>query len=289
MSADFSTESLLYKTLLQDGWLIASTSYRRNGYIIDDAVEDMELLRQHVIAVYGEPKRIFLEGVSMGGDIVVLLAEKHQEQYAGVLSCGAALVFAPKKYSFAPALPVLFLCTQDEIADKREYVASAKGAPVCPVLWFVKRDGHCRFNDQEELAAFRGLLAFADTGKCDTEKDITIEVPPPPSTAVFANGAAGATIVKISTDAGSLDTAFVKADFDRLGIKPGAHFNLTYQNKTVSVLFGVSYSDVPDGDWIAFVKADGWVRIARNWANANEILGSKVGDTLTITPQPATK
>ncbi|HEY3377162.1 MAG TPA: SAM hydroxide adenosyltransferase [Armatimonadota bacterium] len=289
LSADFSTETLLFKTLLQDGWLIASTSYRRNGYIIDDALEDIDLLRKHVIATYGQPKRILLVGGSMGGDIVVLLAERHPDQYAGALSEGAALVFAPKKYTFAPSVPILFLCTPDEIADKRDYIAKAKATPLCPVLWYVKREGHCRFNDQEELAAFRGLLSFADSGKCNTEKDITVEVPPPPSTAIFADGAAKANISKIYANSGSLDTALVKADFDKLGIKRGTRFNLTCQQTTVSVLYGVSYSDVPTGDWIAFVMTDGYVRIARNWANANEVLKGKVGDAFTIAAPPATQ
>ena len=180
LSADFSVDSLLNASLLKEGWLIAATSYRRNGYIIDDAVADMEQLRQYIIEKYGQPKRIFLEGGSMGGDIVVLLAERYPGNYSGVLSAGAALVFAPQKYTFAPVVPILFLCTPDEIADKREYVAKAKDAPVPPVLWYVTREGHCRFNDQEEQVAFRGLLAFVEKGKSETEKDITIETPPRP-------------------------------------------------------------------------------------------------------------
>jgi len=284
LSADFSADSPLITGLLKDGWLIAATSYRRNGYIIDDAVADMEGLRQHVIEKYGQPKRVFLEGGSMGGDIVVLLAERYPDHYAGALSAGAALAFAPKKYTFAPTIPILFLCTPDEIADKREYVAKAKAAPVPPVLWSVKREGHCRFNEQEEQAAFRGLLAFADSGKAETEKDITVELPPPPSTALFENGAATAAIKKIYQPSGSLFTAFVKADFDKLGIKRGTRFTLTSGEKTVAVLYGNNYSDVPTGGWIAFVQEDGYLRIARNWASANEILGCKEGESLTIIP-----
>ena len=45
LTADFSMDDPFARTLLDEGWLIASTSYRRNGLIIDEAVEDIGLPR----------------------------------------------------------------------------------------------------------------------------------------------------------------------------------------------------------------------------------------------------
>ena len=77
--------------------------------------------------------------------------------------------------------------------------------------------------------------------------------------------------------AGSLATAFVKADFDKLDIKRGTRFSLTAGEKTVSVLYGNNYNDVPNGDWIAFIQEDGYLRIARNWRVPMKFWGVKMG------------
>jgi pimeloyl-ACP methyl ester carboxylesterase len=56
-----------------------------------DAIIDINNLRAYVTEKYGEPKFSVLEGESMGGHIVCLVAERHSELYQGVFSVGAAL------------------------------------------------------------------------------------------------------------------------------------------------------------------------------------------------------
>src|SRR5258707_4017357 len=39
--ADLFPEHLAYRALLDEGWIIAKTSYRRNGVIVADAIKDL--------------------------------------------------------------------------------------------------------------------------------------------------------------------------------------------------------------------------------------------------------
>lgn len=67
-------------SLLERGWLVAATSYRRDGVIIRDAMEDIDNLRAEVVRRFGEPDCVILEGRSMGGAICTLLAERERKR-----------------------------------------------------------------------------------------------------------------------------------------------------------------------------------------------------------------
>jgi len=65
-------------SLLEHGWLVAATSYRRDGVIIRDAMQDVDNLRAEIARRFGEPECVILEGRSMGGAICTLLAERER-------------------------------------------------------------------------------------------------------------------------------------------------------------------------------------------------------------------
>lgn len=278
LSASIDTDYLPYKTLLEEGWLVAMSSFRKNGHVVEIGVEDTEELRQHIVATYGKPKRTFLFGGSMGGDIAVVLAERFPEHYAGALSGDPAL---RSKYTHAPKIPVIFLCTSDELHESRQYIAKSQDAPVRPVLWFTQATGHCQYSAAEILTAMRGLITFADSGKCETEKDITSGYAPPASTATFEATGARA---KIRRESGNLDTTFTREDFEKLRITQGTRFHFTVRGQTVNVFYGTDYNSVPKGEWVAFAMRDGYVRIARNSVSANAVLNCKVGDEAIVSP-----
>ena len=50
----------------------------------------------------------------------------------------------------------------------------------------------------------------------------------------------------------------------------------------MSVLYGSDFGDVPKGEWVAFVDAEGFVFISKNWANAAKATGVKTGDPVTV-------
>jgi hypothetical protein len=280
LSADFSVDRLENQALLDEGWLIASTSYRRNGVIIDDAIEDLMQLRQYVIDKYGMPERIYLVGGSMGGAIVTKMAETYKGQYYGVLAVGAALSIGPLKYSFHPEMPLLFISNQNELADPKRYLEEAKNAMIKPAYWYLKRDGHCNLNGPEQLAAFRALIAFSETGRIDNEKDATV-ILSPKSVARFADGGAYARMT-----GANINTEFVAADLEKLGITRGKSFQVTFMDKSFTVLLGASYFDVPQGGWVAFLMADGYLKIARNFDSVIAALGCKEGNEICIKAVP---
>jgi len=90
------------------------------------------------------------------------------------------------------------------------------------------------------------------------------------------------TIVGISNDFGNLETSLTEQDVDDLGLSRGASYTLLFKDKTISVHFGTTYSDVEEGKWISFINDLGQLRIARNFENAAQTLNADVGDKLTI-------
>lgn len=283
LSADFSVDNACVRALLDEGLIIAATSYRRNGWIVEDAIEDLTQLRQYVIDKYGVPERIYLDGGSMGGAIVTKMAETCKGQYDGVLAVGAALNIGAVKYSFHPEMPMLFISNQNELSDPKHYLGEAKDVPLKPALWYLKRDGHCNLNDQEELAALRAVFAFRETGKIEDNKDATVVITPK-SVARFADGGAYARMT-----GANINTEFVAADLEKLGITRGKTFQVAFNEKTFTVLLGVSYFDVPQSGWVAFMMADGHVKIARNYDSVIAALGCKNGDEIFIKAMPAEK
>jgi len=278
LHADFPFESMFYRTLLKGGWMLASSSYRRNGFILNDAIEDLENLRQFVISKYGRPDKTFMKGSSMGGMISLLIAERHPDRADGILSeCHPA----PKQvgYSRMPAIPTLFFTNQDEAAGLREYAANLKEGAVKPGLWVVKREGHCNFNDDEALAAFREMVALSEGKPIEYSREFVIEKEERTSVAIFKDERAYAKVTGFSTTYGNIYTEFTKSDLDRLGIRKGDMFRVGYLDKEFPVKLGANYSDVPRGDWVAFFDAreQNLLKIARNFASAAEALGCTKG------------
>jgi len=86
----------------------------------------------------------------------------------------------------------------------------------------------------------------------------------------------------IMSDYGNIDTSFEPADLQSIGVAKGDTFTVGFGDKEFEVYLGDTYSDVPRGDWVAFITADGKLRIARNFENAAQTLGVKEGDKITL-------
>jgi pimeloyl-ACP methyl ester carboxylesterase len=71
------------------GYAFATTSYRRNGLVVLDAVQDIQDLIRHLPPSFGKPSHIYLIGASEGGLITTLSVEQHPETISGgVAMCG---------------------------------------------------------------------------------------------------------------------------------------------------------------------------------------------------------
>ena len=91
LDGDFDVKNRFTGGLIEKGWTIAGTSYRRNGWIVEDAILDLKALRDHVAKQYGKVERCIVIGSSMGGLIGTLIAEGAVEGVDGVVLIGAYL------------------------------------------------------------------------------------------------------------------------------------------------------------------------------------------------------
>ena len=281
VTAEFNMREPFIKQLLDEGWLIASTSYRRNGVIINEAIEDLLQLRDFAMGKYGGPDKMYLLGTSMGGAIGVRMAETCKGKIDGILCIGPALYLSPN-LSRRPSVPMLFLANRSEAADPKAYIEGLQDKSVRPALWTVGRDGHCNVNDREKQEAFRALVSYAEKGEVAFNRAITIEQTSTTSAAVFKDGGAYGQLEEIEPMYGNLHTRFVQADFEKLGIKKGDRFTLRFKKREYAILLGTTYSDVAKSGLVAFFRHDGKLQIARNLMSAAEMLGCTAGDMLFV-------
>jgi hypothetical protein len=306
--ADLSPESLEYKTLLDEGWMIAMTSFRRNGIIIVDAIADLDALRAHIVDQYGTPQRVLLEGDSMGGAIVTLMAEREVEtvtitprSYDGAVAIGAALDVREANgtlgLTLQPRIPLLFLTNQSEIEGPKLYVfpkhpQDTDNLEVRPVLFRVARSGHVNVNQRERLAALRALNLWLDRGRAALPKpaegqmffDATITPEPEHSQVAMQADGRGfdATITEVSPIYGNVVLNAQPSDFAAAGIAPWSWFQLKVGDKTQRIRYGRDFDSVKRGEWVAFPGAEGFCWIARSYDNAAATLDLKLGDTVTL-------
>ncbi len=300
-------EHAAYAALLAEGWVLATTSYRRNGIILGDAMRDLDALREHIVETLGEPSLVMLEGESMGGAIVTLLAERDTGNYHGAIAIGAALQVREDNGSggvaLQPRIPIIFLTNQSEMEGPKRYVNQAATAArltpdlVAPVLFRVSRNGHVNVNQAERLIALRAMISWIERGRdalpkpnslsadgspvygSDAVFDATVIPEPQPTRVVFDADGRGftATVTEISAIYGNAFVDAQTADFEKSGIGPGSYFRLTAGGKTFRVRYGRSFDSVPRGQWVMFPNADGFFWLARNYQNAAQTAGLTAG------------
>lgn len=305
--ADLSVEHAAYATLLDEGWVVATTSYRRNGMILGDAMRDLDALREHIVKTLGEPSLVILEGESMGGAIVTLLAERGTGSYQGAVAIGAALQAREDNgvggVALQPKVPIVFLTNQSEMEGPKHYVNQASTEArlnpslVAPVLFKVSHNGHVNVNQAERLVALRALVSWIEHGRDTLPKpnslsvdgstvygsdqvfDATVTPPPQPTRVTFDADGRGftATVTEISAIYGNAFVDAQTADFEKAGISPGSYFKLTVGDQTFRVRYGRGFDSVPRGQWVMFPNADGFFWLARNYQNAAETAGLTTG------------
>ena len=278
--------------------MVATTSYRRNGIIVEDAISDLDALRAHIADTYGEPERVILEGDSLGGLIVTIMAERDKGPYDGAVVFDAALYSKESDMkvglSLLPRIPLLFVATEREVAAPRSYLTSLVSRPdpvVQPELFLIKREGHTNINQAEHLVAFRALNAWLDRGRealpqpAENEAyyDATVPPDPGPSTAVLHRDRHGfdTRVAEVDAVYGNVLLEAQAQDFAAAGIGPMTYFELKLRSGSHRTLYGRTYTDVKEGGWIAFPDADGRTVLALSYRDAAAAAGLKVGDSLS--------
>jgi pimeloyl-ACP methyl ester carboxylesterase len=255
LTVELEPNAECYRRLLAEGWIVAASSYRREGVIIKDAMDDLKNLRQVIVERYCNtcipaPRCVILEGQSMGGGICTRLAEREPQLFNAVLCVGAALMTRTDQQTpedlanpllHKPAAPILFLTNESELGPIKQYItkASAEAAQaqkndclndfVCiPALWTVTRPGHNWTNQLERYSAIRALMSWIQFGTFITCRihDNTHPPTPPPSAVQFdtshdgkKTGVSGATgCVTAITLSGTIKTNFTSDDLKALGV-----------------------------------------------------------------------
>ena len=221
LAVNINVETEPYKSLLAEGWMVAASSYRRSGFIVRDAIDDVRKLHQYIIATYGKPKRTLLMGESMGGAITIRLVEADPVAFDGAIVLGTALQLREKDLAdltYGAKIPVIFMTNQSEIDQSVGYVKKMLTNGVPAALWIVERNGHINFNGGEYLAVVHALDRWVDGGKIEVERKFALVLKAPPSTARFADSGAYGAVREVSGSFGNLRVSFVEADFKQLGI-----------------------------------------------------------------------
>lgn len=79
----------LRRALIDQGYAWAASSFSENGFVPGIGTNDTLKLKRHFVEQFGRPKRTYIAGASMGGNIVTLSLENFPEEYDGGLSlCG---------------------------------------------------------------------------------------------------------------------------------------------------------------------------------------------------------
>jgi pimeloyl-ACP methyl ester carboxylesterase len=293
--ADLNPRQLAHQTLLAEGWMIAKTSYRRNGLVIRDAIADLENLRAYIAKTYGEPQLAILEGDSMGGAVVTLMAEQFHDHFQGAVAVGAALQAREPGGSLAfnlqPQIPLVFLTNQSELDGPRHYLAAPFDRPIRPFLFEVKRDGHVNVSQRERLVAIRALLTLIDGQPVALPGidgapgwfDATQQPAPGPSQVRLLNdGGFEARVSEVTAIFGNVILNAQPMDLAQAAIAPGTWFELAAKGQTYRVCYGRDFTDVPRGQWVAFPDADGFLTVGRNRESAAATASLREGDPVVI-------
>jgi pimeloyl-ACP methyl ester carboxylesterase len=274
-------------SVFREGWTVASTSYRRNGWIVDEAVDDLRALRGAAAKIMAyEPNQTVVIGESMGGLIAARVAEASPNLCDGALALGAVLRDKADGLHYFPRIPLLFLSNENESAAPLLYVQRANVNKTRAALWTVNREGHVNLNDDEENASFHALLAFIATGTVAATKDATIDAKRTVSELAFDDSGAQCQVVGVHPVFGNVITNVIEGDLRRLQVSPDSRFRLSVHGQD-RILQLKEPKDAKEGDWIAYILGhDGLMRIVCVGANTGKILGVAPGDTLRISRIP---
>jgi pimeloyl-ACP methyl ester carboxylesterase len=297
--ADLDPQKDSIKVILEAGWMVATTSFRRNGMVIADSIADLDALRDHIAKEYGETERVILEGESLGGLIVTIMAERDKGAYDGAIALDPTMYLAEPNgqvgLSLLPRIPVLFVATQKEALQPMRYRTAlvARPAPVIqPVIFLIQREGHTNINQAEHLEAFEAINAWLDRGINALPQpkdqapyfDATLVPDPIPSTAVIRKDAHAFDTRVAEADAvyGNVLLEAVAQDFDDAGIAPMTYCTVSVGRKSYRTLYGRTYADVKQNEWVAFPDADGRTVLSRYLGDAVATAGLKPGMAVTL-------
>ena len=118
-----------FSVMVRQGYAWIGSSYRRGGYGVRSAAEDVERSRQLFWVRYGRPERTILHGQSWGGNVAAKAAELYGTAadgslvYDGVLLTNGVLSGGTRAYQFRADLRAVyqFYCRNHPFPAERDY------------------------------------------------------------------------------------------------------------------------------------------------------------------------
>jgi pimeloyl-ACP methyl ester carboxylesterase len=100
-SAPAAPSAALEPALLAQGYAIAGSAYKRNGWAVDEGIEDTRALVWRFRSLVGTPSRTLLWGFSMGSLVTLSLAEGSSGLFDGYLAACSVGAGAPRAWDGA--------------------------------------------------------------------------------------------------------------------------------------------------------------------------------------------
>jgi pimeloyl-ACP methyl ester carboxylesterase len=105
-TGDFTEE--LRDSLLAHHYAVAYSSFSKNGYAIEEGMRGTETVAQIFAMRLGHPRRQFLIGHSLGGQIAMALAESRPWRYDGALTFSGVMGGTRREFDYISNVRILF-------------------------------------------------------------------------------------------------------------------------------------------------------------------------------------
>lgn len=171
--AEFVPTKAGHQALLDSGWAIATTNYRRKGVIVGDAIDDLRALRDLLATRLGCPRLVLIDGHGMGGLIAVLMAERHADEFHGFLARHPLFDLQDPRQprlqcDHQPRGPLLLLSDRDSLAPVEEYIDAAgkraNAESIVPAHWFQPDDEEAEARPAgTDVEAIEALVSWVES------------------------------------------------------------------------------------------------------------------------------
>lgn len=284
--ADLNLEDPLYQQLVAEGWLIGRTAFYENGVDHDAHTRALRDLKAWIESELGPIETLILEGESTAGTLVLRIAEIDPDLADGVIALAPFIDLEnPELDSYLtanPKLPNILMSNLSEITGPVAYAAAGAEALSPPALRPLLRPGHVNVNWAERWEAVRVLDTWIQTDESPGFTNGTRTVPDRATGTETIDGHLVNAVIAVNPFYGNAFLGYHPDEFTAAGFSQGDTLEIEAKGKVWPVLFGSSYGDVAEGEWVAFPTADETIMLVRNHKSAIATAGLEVGDPIRI-------
>lgn len=252
----------------------------------DAHTADIEILKSWIHNEISTVQRVILEGESTAATLVLRIAECNPDLADGVIAKGAFVNLNDREAdSFleaTPGIPAILMSNLTELDGPVAYVASAENAPVRPVLRPLLNPGHVNVNWMERRDAFLAMEKWLDGTLPGMITDGTRTVPVRETGTLQTETRISNRVISINPFFGNAFIGFHPDELAAWGLQRGDFFLIETHGELRRVYYGLSYGDVPLGEWVAFPTASDTILLARNHESAAETARLNTGDEVSF-------